>query len=200
MAPGLGTGADVLSRLLHARYVVVVEGLQFIAVGVGDLKGCAGDVAEKAQSLAVVAKVDLQKSAVRYLATFFSIFRVCFSVVAEDSARQAGANPAIRKVMAMSIHKWQRRERRIQFIRLLQEEENINFVAIGLDETRLDAIRFDAIAPAPGQPRPPAGGFTIALCMQLDGEPEAEEHYERHIERVKTPSIAPAAEQLAGQS
>jgi hypothetical protein len=41
--------------------------------------------------------------------------------------------------------------------------------------------------------RLPTGGFTIALCMQLDGEPEAEEHYERHIEAREDSLMCPAA-------
>ncbi len=59
--PGLGTGADVLFSLLHAGHIRVAEGQRPIAVDADDLKRGAGEIAQRTQSFAVVAKIDLEE-------------------------------------------------------------------------------------------------------------------------------------------
>ena len=128
---GLGASADVLFRLLHARYVGVVEGLHLIVVGVGDLEGGIGDVAERAQGLAaILRRSTCKKVPVRYLARRFSILRACFSIFADDCARLVGAKAMDAKAMATSKHELRRRKWRILFIGPLKKSANIGREAI----------------------------------------------------------------------
>ena len=79
MVSALGAGADILLGPFHAGYVGVVEGLEFIAVGVDDLEGGIGKIAQRARGLAAVAKVDLNNgTGAIFGEVFFDLPRMLF--------------------------------------------------------------------------------------------------------------------------